>query len=114
MVDAAQGVEAQTLANVYLALDNDLEIIPVINKIDLPSADVDRVKAEIEEMVGLDASSAILVSAKTGVGVDELLEAIVTLIPPPRADTEGPLRALIVDSWWDSYRGVISLSLIHI
>lgn len=109
VVDAAQGVEAQTLANVYLALDHDLEIIPVINKIDLPSADVERVKQEIEEMVGLDAGSAILVSAKTGQGVDELLEAIVTLIPPPKADPQAQLEALIVDSWWDSYRGVISV-----
>ncbi len=109
VVDAAQGVEAQTLANVYLALDHDLEIIPVINKIDLPSADVERVKEEIEEMVGLDADSAILVSAKTGVGIEQLLEAIVTLIPPPRADPQAKLQALIVDSWWDSYRGVISV-----
>ena len=109
VVDAAQGVEAQTLANVYLALEHDLEIIPVINKIDLPSADVERVKQEIEEMVGLDASSAILVSAKTGEGVEALLEAIVTLIPPPTADPQAELRALIVDSWWDSYRGVISV-----
>ena len=109
VVDATQGVEAQTLANVYLALDADLEIIPVINKIDLPSADIERAKAEIEEMVGLDASQAIPVSAKTGLGIDDLLEAIVTYLPPPRADTQGPLKALIIDSWWDTYRGVISL-----
>jgi len=109
VVDAAQGVEAQTLANVYLALDNELEIIPVINKIDLPSADVERVKNEIEEMVGLDASSAILCSAKTGQGIGELLEAIVTLIPPPRADPEARMKALLIDSWWDSYKGVISM-----
>ncbi|KIG14779.1 Translation elongation factor LepA [Enhygromyxa salina] len=109
VVDAAQGVEAQTLANVYLALDANLEIIPVINKIDLPSADVEKAKNEIEEMVGLDASQAICVSAKTGLGIDELLEAIITYVPPPRADPSGPLKALIIDSWWDNYRGVISL-----
>ncbi|MEE9382198.1 MAG: translation elongation factor 4 [Nannocystaceae bacterium] len=108
VVDAAQGVEAQTLANVYLALDAGLEIIPVINKIDLPSADVESVKREIEERVGLDAEGAILCSAKTGEGIPELLEAIVTLVPPPEADPCGPLMALIVDSWWDAYRGVIS------
>ena len=109
VVDAAQGVEAQTLANVYMAIDADLEVIPVINKIDLPSAEIDRVKAEIEEMVGLDASQAILCSAKTGAGVDEVLEAIVTYVPPPEGDTEAPLKALIFDSWWDAYRGVISM-----
>ena len=109
VVDAAQGVEAQTLANVYLALDANLEIIPVINKIDLPSADIERAKQEIEEMVGLDASQAIPVSAKTGVGIDDLLEAIVTYLPAPRADPSGPAKALIIDSWWDTYRGVISL-----
>ncbi len=109
VVDAAQGVEAQTLANVYLALDANLEIIPVINKIDLPSADIEAAKHQIEEMVGLDASQAIPVSAKTGVGIDELLEAIVTYVPAPHADPEGPLEALIIDSWWDTYRGVISL-----
>jgi GTP-binding protein LepA len=109
VVDAAQGVEAQTLANVYLALDANLEIIPVINKIDLPSADIEAAKAQIEEMVGLDASQAIPVSAKTGQGIDDLLEAIVTYLPPPHADPSGPLQALIIDSWWDTYRGVISL-----
>jgi len=109
VVDATQGVEAQTLANVYLALDAELEIIPVINKIDLPSADVERVKRDIEEMVGLDASQAICVSAKTGIGIDDLLEAIVTYVPPPRANPEGLLKALVIDSWWDTYRGVISL-----
>ncbi|TPV96574.1 MAG: elongation factor 4 [Myxococcales bacterium FL481] len=108
VVDAAQGVEAQTLANVYMALDAELEIIPVINKIDLPSADVDRVKAQIEDTVGLDASGAILCSAKTGQGIAELLEAIVMLVPPPRADPDATLRALLIDSWWDAYRGVIS------
>ncbi len=109
VVDAAQGVEAQTLANVYLALDADLEIIPVINKIDLPSADIEGAKEQIEDMVGLDASQAICVSAKTGVGIDELLEAIITYLPPPELDPEGPLKVLIIDSWWDTYRGVISL-----
>src|SRR5690606_13780593 len=109
VVDAAQGVEAQTLANVYLALDANLEIIPVINKIDLPSADIEAAKHQIEEMVALDASQAIPVSAKTGQGIDELLEAIVTYVPPPRADPNGPLQALIIHSWWDTYRGVISL-----
>ncbi len=109
VVDAAQGVEAQTLANVYMALDADLEIIPVINKIDLPSADPERVKQDIEETVGLEADDALLVSAKTGKGIPELLEAIVTLIPPPEGDQQGPLRALITDSWWDAYKGVISI-----
>ncbi len=108
VVDATQGVEAQTLANVYLALDANLEIIPVINKIDLPSADPDRVREEIEEVIGIDALDALEVSAKTGQGVDELLEAIVERIPPPSGDRAAPLRALIVDSWWDAYRGVIS------
>ncbi|MEZ4426148.1 MAG: translation elongation factor 4 [Nannocystaceae bacterium] len=109
VVDAAQGVEAQTLANVYMAIDANLEIIPVINKIDLPSADVDRVRSDIEEMVGLDASQAILCSAKTGQGIDELLTAIITLIPPPKGDPSASLRALITDSWWDAYKGVISI-----
>ncbi len=109
VVDAAQGVEAQTLANVYLALDADLEIIPVINKIDLPSADPDGVKEQVEEMVGLDATDAIEVSAKTGIGVEELLQAIVDRIPPPDADRDAPPRALVIDSWWDAYKGVISV-----
>ena len=109
VVDAAQGVEAQTLANVYMAIDNDLEIIPVINKIDLPSADPDRVAEEIEQMVGLDATEALPCSAKSGLGMEGILEAIVEKVPPPTDDREGPLRALIVDSWWDSYRGVISI-----
>ncbi|MDR1962067.1 MAG: translation elongation factor 4 [Gracilibacteraceae bacterium] len=107
VVDAAQGIEAQTLANVYLALENDLEIIPVINKIDLPSAEPERVKKEIEEVIGLDASGAILASAKNGAGVEEILEAIVRLIPPPRGDDAAPLRALIFDSKFDAYRGAI-------
>jgi len=108
VVDATQGVEAQTVANVYLALEANLEIIPVINKIDLPSADPDRVREEIEEVLGIDALEAIEVSAKTGQGVDALLEAVVDRIPPPSGDRDAPLRALIVDSWWDAYRGVIS------
>ncbi|MCL6631072.1 MAG: translation elongation factor 4 [Alicyclobacillus herbarius] len=107
VVDAAQGIEAQTLANVYLALDNDLEILPVINKIDLPSADPERVKQEIEEIIGLDASDAVLTSAKTGVGVDEVLEQIVAKVPPPQGDPDAPLQALIFDSHYDPYRGVI-------
>ena len=109
VVDAAQGVEAQTLANVYLALEAHLEIIPVINKIDLPSADVEGVKRQIEESVGLDTRDALLVSAKTGVGITELLEAIVLRIPPPRGDRSAKVKALIIDSWWDSYKGVISI-----
>jgi GTP-binding protein LepA len=109
VVDAAQGVEAQTLANVYLALDAHLEIIPVINKIDLPSADVEGVKRQIEETVGLDTRDALLVSAKTGVGIKELLEAIILRIPPPRGDRSAKVKALIIDSWWDSYKGVISI-----
>ncbi len=107
VVDAAQGIEAQTLANVYLALDNDLEIIPVINKIDLPSADPERVKAEIEEVIGLPAEDAILASAKTGQGTKEILEAIVQQVPPPKGDASKPLSALIYDSHFDAYRGAI-------
>lgn len=107
VVDAAQGIEAQTLANVYLALENDLEIIPVINKIDLPSADPEMVKHEIEDIIGIDASEAILASAKSGLGVDEILEAIVHRIPPPSGDDEKPLKTLIFDSKFDSYRGAI-------
>ena len=108
VVDAAQGVEAQTLANVYMALEHDLEIIPVINKIDLPSADPERVKEEIEEAIGLDASEAILTSAKTGVGIEEILDAIVERIPPPSGEDNAPLRALIFDSYFDSYKGAIA------
>jgi elongation factor 4 len=107
VVDASQGVEAQTLANVYLALENDLEIIPVLNKVDLPGADPERVKAEIEEVVGLDCSNAILASAKEGIGVEEILESITYLVPPPADTTANPVRALIFDSYYDSYRGVI-------
>lgn len=107
VVDAAQGIEAQTLANVYLALENDLEIIPVLNKIDLPAADPDRVKEEIEETIGLDCSDIVKASAKAGIGIEDILESIVEKVPPPVADTEKPFRALIFDSYFDSYRGVI-------
>jgi GTP-binding protein LepA len=110
VVDASQGVEAQTLANTYLALHHNLEIIPVINKIDLPSAEPDRVREQIESVIGLDASEAILASAKNGVGIDEILEAIVQKVPPPKGSPDDPLRALIFDSWFDSYRGVIILA----
>ena len=109
VVDASQGVEAQTLANVYLALDNGLEIVPVINKIDLPGADVERTRSQIEEIIGLDASEAILASAKEGIGIDEVLEAVVTRFPPPPNNSARPLRALIFDSWYDSYEGAIGL-----
>jgi GTP-binding protein LepA len=108
VVDAAQGIEAQTLANVYLALEHNLEIIPVINKIDLPSAEPARVKQEIEDIIGLDASEAILASAKSGIGVEEILEQIVTRIPPPGGQVQAPLRALIFDSHYDPYKGVIA------
>nr|WP_199173561.1 translation elongation factor 4 [Sporosarcina sp. P3] len=107
VVDSAQGIEAQTLANVYLALDNDLEILPVINKIDLPAADPDRVKQEIEDVIGLDASEAVLASAKSGIGIDEILEQIVEKVPAPQGDPEAPLKALIFDSHYDQYKGVI-------
>jgi GTP-binding protein LepA len=109
VVDASQGVEAQTLANTYLAIENDLELVPVLNKIDLPSAEPDRIKEQIENIVGLDASEAVLTSAKTGLGVDEVLESIVAKVPAPKGDREAPLKALIFDSWYDSYRGVIVL-----
>lgn len=107
VVDAAQGVEAQTLANVYLAIDNDLEIIPVINKIDLPAADPERVKAEIEDDIGIDAQDAVLASAKQGIGIEEILERVVSDVPAPTGDLTAPLRALIFDSVYDSYRGVV-------
>ncbi|MFM7876993.1 MAG: translation elongation factor 4, partial [Microcystis panniformis] len=107
VVDASQGVEAQTLANVYLALENNLEIIPVLNKIDLPSAEPERVAAEIEEVVGLDCSEAIRASAKAGIGINDILESIVQLVPPPQDTLEEPFRALIFDSYYDAYRGVI-------
>ncbi|MDF2903191.1 MAG: GTP-binding protein LepA [Bacillus sp. (in: firmicutes)] len=108
VVDAAQGIEAQTLANVYLALDNELEIVPVINKIDLPSADPEKVRHEIEEVIGLDASEAVLASAKAGIGIEEILEQIVEKIPAPEGDPDGPLKALIFDSLFDAYRGVVA------
>jgi GTP-binding protein LepA len=109
VVDASQGVEAQTLANVYQALDNDLEILPVLNKIDLPAADSERVKQQIEEVIGLDASNAIPISAKTGLNVAAVLEAIVERLPPPKGDRKAPLKALLIDSWYDAYLGVVVL-----
>ena len=108
VVDAAQGIEAQTLANVYLALENDLEILPVINKIDLPSADPDKVKLEIEDVIGLPSDNAVLVSGKTGLGIEDLLEAIIEYIPAPKGNTKSPLKALIFDSHYDDFRGVIT------
>ncbi|MCX7602903.1 MAG: translation elongation factor 4, partial [Bryobacteraceae bacterium] len=110
VVDASQGVEAQTLANTYLAIHHNLELIPVINKIDLPAAEPERIKEQIEHVIGLDASDAILASAKTGVGIHEILEAVAKRIPPPKGSPEAPLRALIFDSWFDPYRGVIILA----
>jgi GTP-binding protein LepA len=107
VVDASQGVEAQTLANVFLALDNNLEIVPVLNKIDLPSADVDKTKREIEDVIGLDCAGAIPASAKTGLGIPEILEAVVKRVPPPKGDPSATPRALIFDSWYDSYRGAV-------
>jgi GTP-binding protein LepA len=112
VVDASQGVEAQTLANTYLALHHNLEIIPVINKIDLPSAEPDRIREQIETIIGLDASGAILASAKQGIGIEDVLEAVVHLVPPPKGSPDAPLRALIFDSWFDPYRGVIILARI--
>ena len=108
IVDASQGIEAQTLTNVYLALDNDLEIIPVINKIDLPSARPEEVRKEIEDVIGLDASQAPLVSAKEGIGIDEVLKQVIELLPPPHGDADKPLKALVFDSYYDSYKGAIS------
>jgi GTP-binding protein LepA len=109
VVDASQGVEAQTLANVYQALDNNHEVVPILNKVDLPAADPEAVKRQIEDVIGLDASDAILISAKTGLNIDEVLEAIVQRLPPPRGDRAAPLTALLVDSWYDSYLGVVVL-----
>ena len=109
VVDAAQGVEAQTLANVYQSIEHDHEIVPVINKVDLPSAEPEKVKKEIEEIIGLDASDAVLASAKTGLGITEVLEAIVKRVPPPKGDRDAPLKAMLVDSWYDPYLGVVIL-----
>ncbi len=109
VVDAAQGVEAQTLANVYQSIEHDHEIVPVINKIDLPAAEPEKVRAEIEEIIGLDASQAVLTSAKSGIGIAEVLEAVVTRIPPPKGDRNAPLKAMLVDSWYDPYLGVVIL-----
>ncbi|MBV8059918.1 MAG: elongation factor 4, partial [Alphaproteobacteria bacterium] len=109
VVDASQGVEAQTLANVYQAIDNGHEIVPVLNKIDLPAADPDRVKQQIEDVIGLDASNAVPISAKTGIGIEEVLESIVTRLPPPRGNPDAQLKALLVDSWYDAYLGVVIL-----
>src|SRR5499427_7604106 len=109
VVDASQGVEAQTLANVYQAIDNGHEIVPVLNKVDLPAAEPDKVKQQIEDVIGLDASDAIRISAKTGENVAEVLEAIVHRLPPPKGDRAAPLKALLVDSWYDAYLGVIVL-----
>src|SRR3954464_10621834 len=107
VVDSTQGVEAQTLANVYLAIDQGLEVIPVLNKVDLPSSDLDKTKEQIEQVVGLDTSDAVACSGKTGVGVPAILEQIVAKIPAPRGNENAPLRALIFDSWYDSYRGAM-------
>ena len=109
VVDAAQGVEAQTLANVYQSIEHDHEIVPVLNKIDLPAAEPEKVRAEIEEVIGLDASEAVLASAKSGIGIDDILEAIVKKIPPPKGDRDAPLEAMLVDSWYDPYLGVVIL-----
>src|SRR6201981_3821053 len=109
VVDATQGVEAQTLANVYQAIENNHEIVPVLNKIDLPAAEPERVKQQIEDVIGLDTSHAVLISAKTGLGIEDVLEALVTRLPAPQGDAEAPLKALLVDSWYDSYLGVVIL-----
>src|SRR5690606_30932296 len=109
LVDASQGVEAQTLANVYLAIEHDHEIVPVLNKVDLPAAEPERIREQIEDVIGLDATDALEISAKTGVGVQDALEAIVNRLPPPQGDAEAPLKALVVDSWYDPYLGVVVL-----
>ena len=109
VVDASQGVEAQTLANVYQAIENNHEVVPVLNKIDLPAAEPEKVKQQIEDVIGLDAAHAILISAKTGLNIEAVLEAIVTRLPPPKGDPDAPLKALLVDSWYDSYLGVVVL-----
>src|SRR6202007_964278 len=107
--DASQGVEAQTLANVYQALDNNHEIVPVLNKVDLPAAEPDKVKQQIEDVIGIDASDAVMISAKTGLGIPDVLEAIVTRLPPPKGDRDATLKALLVDRWYDVYLGVVVL-----
>ena len=109
VVDASQGVEAQTLANVYQAIDNNHEIVPVLNKIDLPAAEPERVRQQIEDVIGLDASDAVLCSAKSGIGIEDVLEAIVTRLPAPKGDPNAPLKALLVDAWYDPYLGVVVL-----
>ena len=109
VVDASQGVEAQTVANCYTAIEQNLEVIPVLNKVDLPAADPERVRAEIEDVIGVDASEATLCSAKTGLGIDDILETVVRRVPPPVGDPAAPLKALIIDSWFDSYVGVVIL-----
>ena len=109
VVDASQGVEAQTLANVYQAIDADHEIVPILNKIDLPAAEPERVKQQIEDVIGIDASHAVEISAKTGLNIDEVLEALVERLPAPKGDENAPLKALLVDSWYDPYLGVIIL-----
>ena len=109
MVDASQGVEAQTVANCYTAIEQGVEVVPVLNKIDLPSADPERVIDEIEDIIGIDAQDALRASAKTGEGVDDMLEAVIARIPPPKGDPAAPLKALIIDSWFDNYVGVVML-----
>src|SRR6201996_79194 len=109
VVDASQGVEAQTLANVYQAIDAGLEIVPVLNKIDLPAAEPDRIKQQIEDVIGLDASDAVPISAKTGLNIDQVLEAVVTRLPPPKGTLDAPLKALLIDSYYDAYLGVVVL-----
>ena len=113
VVDASQGVEAQTLANVYQAIDADHEIIPVLNKVDLPAAEPERVRNQIEEVIGLDASEAVEISAKTGLNIKAVLEALIEKLPPPAGDKEGPLKALLVDSWYDAYLCVIALIRVY-
>src|SRR5205085_8268009 len=107
VVDASQGVEAQTLANVYHAIDAGHEIVPVLNKVDLPAAEPEQVRQQIEDVIGIDASDAVLASAKTGLGIRDVLEAIVTRLPPPKGDETAPLKALLVDAWYDAYLGVV-------
>src|SRR5690606_25954670 len=109
VVDAAQGVEAQSVANCYTAIAQGLEVIPVLNKMDLPQAEPERVKTEIEDIIGLDATHAVQCSAKSGFGISEILVELVTLVPPPRGEVDAPLQALIIDSWFDNYLGVVSL-----